>query len=166
MKPCLQESHWGYAEQFEEKPFGVSMRFHLNTQVCNGAKDRMVLYRYDFHEGILGPANELNPHGQRRLTELARMLRCNIFPLVIEPSRNDPALDAERRDHVLGLLEDSTFAVPEDWVVIQRPNARGLGGEEAMRVYQSLVSGAGPAASTGSATTSAGTTSEEGESTE
>jgi hypothetical protein len=151
-KPCLQESHWGYAEQFEEKPFGASLRAHMNTQVCNGTKDRMVLYRYDFHEGILGPADKLNPHGQRRLTELARMLRCNIFPLVIEPSLNDPALDTARRDHVLELLKDSTFECPEDWVVVRRPNAKGLSGEDAMQVYKNLMSGAQPAASTGGAT--------------
>jgi hypothetical protein len=75
-------------------------------------------------------------------------------------------LDEARRDHVLGLLKDSTFEAPEDWVVVRRPSARPLDGEDAMQVYKSLTTGSQPAASTGGPSIGITMSPAEGENTE
>lgn len=161
-KPRLQESHWGYPEEFEEKPFGSSLRAHVNRQIRNGTRDRMVLYLYDFHDAGLGDETTLNPHGLRRLDDLRRMMQCNSTPLVIEPSGKNAELDEARREHVLSLLQDSTFAVPEDWVVVARPDARGLHGEDALSVHQRMLSGGGAISSGGGSSSSSSSSGDSG----
>ena len=63
---------------------------------------------------------------------------------MIEPSLNDPALDEARRDHVLELLKDPAFECPENWVVVQRPNAKGLRGADAVGIDQKMLQGVKP----------------------
>jgi hypothetical protein len=151
MKPRLQESHWGYPEEFCEQPLGASLRAHMQIQILHGMTARLALYRYDFHEGILDEPFKLNRHGRRRLERLiTEMLQKNLYPLVIEPTPDHPDLDAARRAYVLKELAASTFEVPEEWVVIGEPEPAGLSGDEALEVYQDLLRqmqlGAGAAA--------------------
>ena len=139
IKPCLQESHWGYADQFEAAPLGASVQAHLKVQVCNGLAGQMVLYRYDFGVGPVSTAALLNPHGRKRLDEIVRIMQDHgLHPLVIEPTGNEK-LDAARRDRVLKLMAQTSFAVPEEWVVVAEPRSRGRDGVEALLDYQSLL---------------------------
>ena len=140
MKLCLQESHWGYPEEFCELPLGARLYAHLNTQVANGAAAQMVLYRYDFYDGIFNHAFRLNHHGLKRLKRMVRMLECNLYPVIVEYTPEEPQLAAARRTHVLKSLEKSGFAVPEEWVVVGEPESVGLSGEEAIGVYQGMLS--------------------------
>jgi hypothetical protein len=124
LKPALQYSHWGYCDQFEEVPFGSSVRAHQQAQICSGWAARLWLYRYDFcDEGA-----SLNPAGHRRLSELA-----GVFPvwshhcLVIEATPGKPQLDAARRAHIAKLLEDDGIPAP---VVIGVPRVSAPFGDE------------------------------------
>lgn len=137
-KADLQETHWGYPEEFEERPFGTSLSAHLRTHVANGMAARMVLYQYDFHQGV-DDAFRLNAHGRRRLDEITRMLQCDVWPVVIEPSDEGHQLDCARRDHVLKLLSECIGTVLEEWVVVAYPEASGLEGEEAVIIYANLL---------------------------
>jgi hypothetical protein len=138
-KPQLQEDYWGYPEEFCEKPFGASLRAHMQIQIVHGMMSQLALYRYDFYQGILDDPFKLNQHGRKRLQKTTEMLQRNVYPLVIEQTPGNPALDAARREYVLNLLAESDFPVPEEWVVIGEPKSLGFSGEEALLTYQKLL---------------------------
>jgi hypothetical protein len=140
IKPCLQYSYWGYADQFDLPPLGSSVRASLTTQIANGMIARMVLYDYDFGDGKrIGPS-QLNAHGQRRLKELARLMQTSrVHPLVVEQTPADPRLDASRRTSVLKALGALAPGVPEDWVVTGTAESVGLSGEEALEIQENLL---------------------------
>ncbi|MEK6233713.1 MAG: hypothetical protein N2C14_03290, partial [Planctomycetales bacterium] len=75
-KPGLQESHWGYPEEFGERPLGASVYSHMRTQVANAEAGRMALYEYDFVEN----SQELNSRGMLQLEKIAYMLPRNFYP--------------------------------------------------------------------------------------
>jgi hypothetical protein len=109
LKPCLQYSHWGYCDQFEEIPLGARLRAHQNAQVCSGWAARLWLYQYDFCDG----GTTLNAAGHRRLTELAGNYPVwSHHVLVIEATPGNPRLDEERRVQVARLLEAAGTPAP------------------------------------------------------
>jgi hypothetical protein len=156
-KPCLQYSHWGYADLFEEPPAGAALYAHKRVQVMLAMRARLALYRYDFYDEATGKAAELNPHGQQRLTSIARISHCfGLQPICIEPVPERPELNDARRDHVLEQLQQSSFAVPDEWVVVARPDAPELAGEEAVEIHTNMLKQtvSGPKGSSGSGQTS------------
>jgi hypothetical protein len=101
---------------------------------------RMVLYRYDFHDEATEKASQLNSHGRRRLNDILRMADSHqLYPVIIESTAGDSDLDTARRDHVLEIIGQSTFAVPEDWVVVGEPRAAGISGDEALGIDQEFL---------------------------
>ncbi len=160
-KPRLQASHWGYADLFHEPPLGMSVYMPLRTQILSGMSARLVLYRYDFCDDLGENAAELNPHGRRRLEDIFRIAQdCELYPIVIEQTPDNPQLDAARKEHVMNLLQQWAFAVPEDSVVVGRPSALGLHGEEALKIHENLmqhVSSGSMAGSMGGPSATAGT---------
>jgi len=139
IKPCLQATHWGYPEYFEERPFGTLVCRHMGTQIANGRADRLVLYHYDFGDGILQDPSELNAHGDWRLCRMAAALQDDVCPIVIECTPGGAELDAARRSHVLAALRNRGLDVPEESVVVGTPPARGMSGDEAYEIYQGLL---------------------------
>jgi hypothetical protein len=147
LKLRLQESYWGYPEEFCELPLGARLYAHLNTQVANGMAAQMVLYRYDFCDGIWNDAAKLNQHGRKRLKQMVRMLQCDLHPILVEDIPEEPGLSAARRDHVLKSIAELGFTVPEEWVVVGEPQSAGLSGEEAIIVYQQMLAPPPPSSS-------------------
>lgn len=148
LRLCMQDCHWGYPEEFCELPLGARLYAHLNVQVANGTAAQMVLYRYDFYDGIFGDSFRLNQHGLKRLKEMVRMLQCNIYPIIVEQTPEEPGLAAARRNHVLKSIEQLGFAVPQEWVVVDEPESAGLGGAEAVGIDLKMLQGAKPAVKT------------------
>ena len=138
-KACLQYSHWGYPEEFEERPLGQCVCAHLKTQITNGLVGEMALYRYDFRNEPDADSSQLNRHGKRRLLEFVELFQCDIHPLVIESAEDDPQLDAARRAHVVAFLQEWMGEIPEQWVVVGRPTPRGLRYEEGVDVYGNML---------------------------
>jgi len=138
LKACLQESHWGYPEEFEERSFGACLCAHVKTQVANGLAAQMVLYRYDFCDKTLGDPQRLNPRGMEQLDKIVGLMAANSCPLIIEPAPCNPDLDCARRAHLLQLLRAAGCDVPESRVVVCKPDA-GLRGEEAFEIDQNML---------------------------
>jgi hypothetical protein len=156
-KPSLQCSHWGYADLFEEPPAGAALYAHKRVQVMLAMRARLALYRFDFYDEASSKAAELNPHGQQRLTGIARIAHCfGLHPIRIEPVPERPGLNTARREYVLGQLQQSSFTVPDEWVVLGRPDAPGLAGEEAVEIHTNMLkqTASGPEGSSGSGQTS------------
>jgi hypothetical protein len=154
VKPWLQKTHWGYADEFHPMTFGASVNEHFKTQVCNGLGAQLVLYAYDFRDDRGPEASLLNSHGQRQLHQIARTAESTgLHPIGIEGSGN-ATLDAARRDEVIRQLSVTHAAIPAEWVIVGRPNTRGMQGAEAVEVYKNLLnhtkSGAGRSSSEGS----------------
>jgi hypothetical protein len=95
----------------------------------------MVLYHYDFDPD----GEHLTVRGHDRLAQIAAMLPCNAFPVVVERTPTNPALAEKRRHVVLNELAKGTFAVPAERVLIGPPVANGLAGPEAVIIYQNLL---------------------------
>lgn len=147
IKARAQERYWGYPEEFEEPPLGMSLEANLDAQRLNGDAARMVLYDYDF----VPDSDQLKWRGKQRLVKIARMLPENFLPVIIEPApgmRYDtPAgplyvrrnrwdlspldkeqldgrldeLDQARRATVLRELTKLPFPVPEERVIVVSP---------------------------------------------
>lgn len=131
-KPGLQEHHWGYPEEFGEKPLGYFVYGHMRTMVANGEASRMVLYEYDFHENKRG----LTSRGLLQLERIAYMSPRNFFPIIVERSSpSNPQLDEARREAVLEALAQGNFPVPPERVLVGRPQAHGLPGDQSETLY-------------------------------
>lgn len=126
-KPELQESHWGYPEEFCEKPLGYFIYAHNRTMVANGEAARMMLYHYDFVQN----EPELSSRGQQQLAKIAYMLPRNYFPLAIQSTPDNPGLAERRRQYVLELLAAAEFPIPPERVVVTGPISYGRQGYEA-----------------------------------
>jgi hypothetical protein len=137
-KPVLQESHWGYPEQFCIRPFGTYMRTAVVNQVQNGIAAQLALYHTDFVTPDGLPGVELNAKGRLRLEKLSELMPMSLCPLVIEMNEQDPTLNAARRAHVAALLQQSFAEFPDERVVVGRPVARGLAAPEAVFIHNNL----------------------------
>jgi hypothetical protein len=136
LKPCLQYTHWGYAENFVPRPLGASVYEPLQAQVTAGREAQMILYRYDFKEGIDGPPEQLNAAGMRRLYKLGPWLAETPLPLLVERTPGHPDLDEARRVAVADALSNVLMIpTPVERVVVVDPAYRGLNGDEALEVY-------------------------------
>jgi hypothetical protein len=138
IKPCLQESHWGYADLFCEKPFGQCVNAAMHTHVRNGLAARPVLYRYDFYDGVLDEPHKLNAHGQRRVQLLLPLLENGCYPLIVQCTPEDPDLAAKRQAAVQQYLAQLSDTIPKEWVVVAEPRYPGLRGVEVITINQRL----------------------------
>ncbi|MHB0960826.1 MAG: hypothetical protein ACYC0X_33085 [Pirellulaceae bacterium] len=143
-KPCLQASHWGYPEEFCERPFGSYVRANLCAQVANGLQDQLILYRYDFFDESLADGYQLKPRGLYELAKIIALvqekplLRDGFNAICVEETGNSQ-LDEARRQYVLQQLALMHFPLPSEQVIIGRPAAPGISGEESLMVYANLI---------------------------
>jgi hypothetical protein len=137
---CCRNGWCGHHEcDFSERPFGACVRSAVCAQICTGLQARMVLYQYDFCDPTACDGYKLSVKGVTRLAELARMLPAsNFHPITIEASFQNPQLDARRRDYVLQTLGLLNVPVPDQLVVVGKPDAPGLNGQEALILNRNL----------------------------
>jgi hypothetical protein len=129
--------YFGYDPEAWVRPFGAATLDHLEKQVANGVAARMTLYSYDFAMGGKDQA-KLNPAGWQQLTKIANLAGRSDFPIVIESTGNK--VDEQlKRQAVLDALRAMGSDIAIDRVVVARPTARGLSGEEAIIVYNNLI---------------------------
>ena len=97
-------------------------------------QDKFVIYQYEWSADV----TKLTPSGQGHVAQIAQPL-CQVpFPVVIEPS-SDRRVDESRRMAVLEALASSGNPVTPDRVILGRPEAEGLYGQEAPGVARGML---------------------------
>lgn len=118
-----------------DPPFGASYHATMQAQVARGEAALMVLHQFDFLPG----EPTLNHRGRLRLQKIAHLLPQNPFPVVIESSRDNRALDEARQAGVFSELASRPFPVPAERVVIGPSPTRGLDGLDAEVIHKNLL---------------------------
>jgi hypothetical protein len=121
-------------------PYGSYVRQWEARERARAARDRFVIYGREWYMGGL----ELGPSGRCHLDQIVKHLAGVPFPVVLQPDVN-PACTEARRQLVIQYLAQHGVPDAEERVVVAFPQAEGLYGEEAPRVYYGLLSGRGGA---------------------
>lgn len=137
-KAELQYSHWGYPEEFQERPFGSIVRAQSQQQVVNGIAALSALYRYDFFPPNDPNAEKLTSRGKWQLRKIASHILTHSVKVMVE-STGDAQLDAARQQHVFDQLAQFSVPVPAEQIVIGTPRPSGLQGLEALTIYQNQL---------------------------
>ena len=102
---------------------------------AGASQDNFVIYQYEWSADV----TKLTSSGQGHVAHMAQTL-CQVpFPIVIEPS-SDRRLDEARRMTVLEALANCGNPVPPDRVILARPEAEGMYGQEAPGVAGRMLS--------------------------
>lgn len=123
----LQGKALGYPEEFVPRPLGAAVYDHGRNMVAHGEAARLTLYNYDFVQG----ESALNPRGLDQLARHAYKLAEGPFPLVIEPTPDQPTLAFNRRLAILNATATWPVPISPDRIVVGRPRATGLSGVDA-----------------------------------
>jgi hypothetical protein len=115
-----------------EPPHTVVGRI-MDTQAAKAEADDFVVYKHEFY--LDGSA--LGPYGQYHLRLIANRLASVPFPVLIQAAA-DPKLNDQRRQAVIAALKRAGFEDIEPRVIVGFPEAEGMGGNEAERLYNSL----------------------------
>jgi hypothetical protein len=118
-------------------PPGSHVHSIFDAQCAKAEADDFVFYK---HEWYLG-GRELGPYGRYHLNEVTKRLRKVPFPVVIQPTA-DRELNEIRRQLIVQYLKLNDIPDAELRVLVAFPEAEGLFGEEAERIYI-LTVGAG-----------------------
>ena len=135
------------------QPVGTSVRMHSQLQTQHAEDSDFVIYQHEWFQGGLA----LGPGGRRHVKQLAERMKQEPYRVVVEPL--DPDLkvhsdinvaireargtDVKRKATLIQLLADSGVEDADARVVIDWPQAEGLRGDEASRVFGRLNRGIG-----------------------
>ncbi len=97
----------------------------------------MTLYDYDFGTGE--QCSMLTSRGMYQLRKIASVLPANHFPVVIEEIAGKPALNEARRLQAVESLHAMSCPIQAERVVVGRPEAPGLDGNEAVVIHESML---------------------------
>ena len=114
-------------------PLGQVTDSDWDIQMTNAQASSFVFYDHEF----IGDTAKLNTLGQSHLVQMAVRMRHVPFPVVIEetPNRQNPQLDAARRQAVLDRFAELGLHNLECRVVIAPAIANGILGAEAEQIY-------------------------------
>jgi hypothetical protein len=116
-------------------PLGTSVRAWETVMRANAEADDFVIYLSEWSHGA-----QLGPYGTYHLEQIVHRLPRVPFPVLIQ-SGEHPPLDQLRRLTIVTLLHSHGMVDAEARVVIGRPRAEGLYGDEGPRVFLRLLTG-------------------------
>jgi len=116
------------------QPLGTHTNELLSRQVKKAEMDQFVIYLYEWQ----GDSPNFGPFGSRHIERIAGRLPQATFPVVIEPDC-DRGINEARRLTVIAYLEQKGIATASEVVRIGYPQAEGLYGDEAERIYRQLL---------------------------
>src|SRR5207248_2376414 len=114
------------------------VRAFQNAQAGKAEADDFVFYK---HEWYLG-GRELGPYGRYHLNEVTKRLRHVPFPVVLQPTA-DRELNEIRRQLIVQYLKLNDIPDAELRVLVAFPEAEGLDGNEAERIFDATAAGRG-----------------------
>lgn len=118
-----------------QPPTGSRLHTIMGWQRANGQAALQVLHDYDFQPG----SARLNVRGRRELLEIAIRAARNPYPIIIQSIPGRPELERRRWETVVEVLSHLEMPIAPARVIVARPPARPLQGDEILRAYGSLV---------------------------
>lgn len=120
-------------------PAGSHVRGWQDAQTAKAEADDFVFYKQEWYLG----GKDLGPYGRYHLTEVMKRLRKVPFPIVIQPGA-DRELNEVRRQLIVQYLKLNDVPDAELRVLVAFPEAEGIAGEEAERIFlQAIGTGRG-----------------------
>jgi len=139
-KKCQhQNSHWGFPEEFCERPFGSSAGYYLGTQISNGLAAQMKLYHYDFFAADSMASSKLTARGRYQVQKIARLLEQHPGPIVVQRTLGQPELDESRRQAVLNAVTELGYPIVPEQVVADYNIKPGISAVEELLMQQTLI---------------------------
>ncbi|MFM7071742.1 MAG: hypothetical protein ACKO38_08135, partial [Planctomycetota bacterium] len=101
-----QHDFWGYPEYFCERPMGLPNQLAYQAMVDNARDDILVFHQFDFHDGQVESAANLNTAGSRRIDRVAELLarQDGGSTVIVEFVPDEPRLTDARREQVAAQL--------------------------------------------------------------
>jgi hypothetical protein len=118
-------------------PIGTYVRAWEAVGRTRAREDRFVIYRCEWFNGT-----ELGPYGRFHLEQMAQCMSASPDVILIQWFDNGP-MDQLRRATVIAYLVGKGIHDAEVRVTIGHPQAEGLYGTEAVRIFQSRFGGTG-----------------------
>lgn len=120
------------------QPVGTYACQWIQAEKARADQDDFVIYQYEWAaDGV-----KLSPFGRDHVARIARDLGESPLPVVIEPAADD-RVNAARKAELVRALAKSGLQVSPDSIILGRPEAEGLYGEEAEAIKSSMFNASG-----------------------
>lgn len=116
------------------EPLGAASYRIFGAQVAAARQDHFVFYECEWKAN----SAKLGPAGEAHLQKVAMVLGRTAYPVIIE-AHPQAALNLQRRAVIVASLLAAGIADAERRVVVGRPWAEGLYGEEAVPLYPQML---------------------------
>ena len=136
------------------QPVGSFTNTWQDAQAHKAEAADFIFYTYEWHEATA----DLTPTGLRHISELLQRLGYEPFNIVVQPGREGPDLDAQRRATLVALLERHEVPDPSERVILASVPG-GLYGDESVLIRQAYPYGGSSQNEASSARSRAGTVS-------
>lgn len=124
-------------------PNGTYVRRFRDAEAAKAEMDDFVIYKYEWT--MVDPEserrNQLGPFGTYHINEIVKRLPFVPFPVMIQAHKIDGDLNEERRQYIVNILRLNGVPDAETRVVVGFPEAEGLYGDEAERIYLQMIAG-------------------------
>jgi hypothetical protein len=118
------------------QPYGWFVHAWQNAQCAKAEADDFVIYKHEWFKG----GAELGPYGTYHIHQILKRLPGVPFPVLIEVETQNPERNEMRRAVIVNYLAQVGVHDPETRVVLGYPEASGIYGDEAPRIYQQMIS--------------------------
>jgi hypothetical protein len=122
------------------QPYGWFVHGWQNAQASKAEADDFVIYKHEWFKG----GTELGPYGSYHIQQILKRLPGVPFPVLLQVETQDPARNEMRRLVIVNYLAQVGVPDAETRVVLGYPEAEGLFGDEAPRIYQQLITRQNP----------------------
>lgn len=117
------------------QPYGWFVHKWQNAQCAKAEADDFVIYKHEWFKGGL----DLGPYGVYHIQQMLKRLPGVPFPILIEVDRRNAELNESRRMQIVNILTQACVPDAETRVVLGYPEAFGLYGDEASRIYRQMI---------------------------
>jgi hypothetical protein len=122
------------------QPYGWFVHQWQNAHAAKAEADDFVIYKHEWFKG----GTQLGPYGCYHLQQIIRRLSSVPFPVLLEAETLDPVRNDVRRSVIVNHLAQAGYADPQARVLIGLPEAGGLYGDEAPRIFQMMITRQNP----------------------